>query len=637
MSKLNSAAELKKFRQDILSKRDPGKPCVTICLGTGCLACGGEKVYQAFVEEIRKQGLEAKVDIRRTGCHGFCERGPLVVIFPQEICYLKVAPADVPELVAKTLVENKVVDRLLYTGEDGRKIVHEGDIPFYKHQNRIILGTNRLVDPTRIEDSIALGGYSALAKALFVMTPVEVLDEVKKSGLRGRGGAGFPTGTKWETTRNAPGEPKYVIVNADEGDPGAYMNRSVLEGNPHSVLEGLIIGAYAIGAHRGFIYVRQEYPLAVANLTVALEQARELGLLGDHILGSEFSFDVTIHRGAGAFVSGESSALMTAIEGRVGEPRLKYIRTAVSGLWEKPTNLNNVETWANVPAIINKGAAWFNGIGTKGSKGTKIFSLVGKVKNTGLVEVPMGMTLKQVIFDIGGGITGDKKFKAVQTGGPSGGCIPAEYLDLPVDFEELDKAGSMMGSGGMIVMDEDTCMVDTARYFVKFLSEESCGKCVPCREGLKQMLLVLDNICAGRGREGDIELLEELGEVMTEASLCALGTTAANPLLSTIKYFRSEYEAHVREKRCPAGVCKDLVHYYITPDKCQACLLCAKSCPTGAISGDKGLVHVIDQAKCTKCGACFEVCPPRFAAVTRISGRPVPAPVAAGTRVQRRK
>jgi len=610
---------------------------VTICLGTGCQACGGEKVYEAFADEIRKQGLEATVDIRRTGCHGFCERGPLVVIFPQEICYLKVTPADVPEVVARTLVENKVVDRLLYTGKDGKKIVHEGDIPFYKHQNRVILGANRLVDPTRIEDYIALGGYSALARALFVMTPVEVLDEVKKSGLRGRGGAGFPTGVKWETTRDAPGEPKYVIVNADEGDPGAYMNRSVLEGNPHSVIEGLVIGAYAIGAHQGFIYVRQEYPLAVANLTAALEQARELGLLGANILGSEFSFDVAIHRGAGAFVSGESSALITALEGRVGEPQINYVRPAISGLYGKPTNMNNVETWANVPAIINKGAAWFNGIGTKGSKGTKIFSLVGKVNNTGLVEVPMGATLKQVIFDIGGGVPGGKAFKAVQTGGPSGGCLPAANLDLPVDFEELEKAGSMMGSGGMIVMDEDTCMVDTARYFIKFLSEESCGKCVPCREGLKQMLLVYNNICAGKGKDGDIELLQELAEVMAEASLCALGTTAANPPLSTIKYFRNEYEAHIKEKRCPAGVCKDLIRYYIVPEKCQACLLCAKNCPAGAVTGDKGLVHVIDQSKCTKCGVCFEVCPSRFGAVTKISGKPVPAPVPAGTKVQKRK
>lgn len=637
MSKLKSAAELKKLRQEILSKRDPNKVCVTICSGTGCHASGSEKVYQAFVEEIQKNGLQKKVDIRRTGCHGFCERGPLVVIFPEEICYLKIKPEDVPEVVATTLVKNKIVDRLLYTEDDGKKIVHEGDIPFYKHQSRVILGDNRLVDPRQIEDYIALGGYAALAKVLFKMTPEEVLDEVKKSNLRGRGGAGFPTGIKWETTRNAPGEPKYVIVNADEGDPGAYMNRSLLEGNPHSVLEGLIIGAYAIGSHQGFVYVRQEYPLAVENFNIAMEQARELGLLGSNILGSDFSFDVTIHRGAGAFVSGESSALMTAIEGRVGEPRPKYIRTAISGVWEKPSDLNNVETWANVPLIINKGADWFNSIGTEGSKGTKIFSLVGKVKNTGLVEVPMGMTLRRVIYDIGGGIPGDKKFKAVQTGGPSGGCIPASFLDLPVDYEELIKTGSMMGSGGMIVMDEDTCMVDVARYFVNFLAEESCGKCVPCREGLSQMLKILNNICSGKGKEGDIELLKEIGEVMTEASLCALGTTAANPVLSTIKYFPDEYEAHVKEKRCPAGVCKELIAYYILPDKCQACLVCSRSCPTGAIGGGKDLVHVIDQKKCIKCGVCFELCPSRFSAVVKISGKPVPPPVPAGTKVTRRK
>ena len=637
MAKLKSASELKKYRQDILAGRDPDRPCVTICLGTGCLACGGEQVHQAFIDEIARQGLEDRVDVRRTGCHGFCERGPLVVVFPREICYLKVTAADVPEIVAETLVHDRIVERLVYRGDDGKKVVHENQIPFYRHQSRVILGANRLIDPNRIEDYIALGGYSALAKALFVMTPEEVLDEVKRSGLRGRGGAGFPTGKKWETTRDAHGETKYVVVNADEGDPGAYMNRSVLEGNPHSVIEGLIIGAYAIGARHGYVYVRQEYPLAVANLTVALEQARDLGLLGDNILGSDFCFDVAVHRGAGAFVSGESSALMAAIEGRVGEPRPKYVRTAVSGLWGKPTNLNNVETWANVPAIINRGAAWFSSIGTAGSKGTKIFSLVGKVRNTGLVEVPMGTTLRQIIYDIGGGISSGKEFKAVQTGGPSGGCLPAEHLDLPVDFEALDRAGSMMGSGGMIVMDADTCMVDTARYFVQFLSEESCGKCVPCREGLKRMLRILTGICAGRGRPGDIELLEELGEVMSEASLCALGTTAANPLLSTLRYFRGEYEAHIKEKRCPAGACKELIRYYIVPEKCQACLICARSCPAAAISGEKGQVHVIDQAKCTKCGACLEVCPPRFAAVAKFSGKPVPAPVAAGTRIQGRK
>jgi NADH-quinone oxidoreductase subunit F len=460
---------------------------------------------------------------------------------------------------------------------------------------------------------------------------------IKDADLRGRGGGGFRTGTKWETTRNAPGEPKYVIVNADEGDPGAFMNRSLLEGNPHCVLEGLIIGAYVIGSKNGFVYVRQEYPLAVQNVITAIEQAREYGLLGDNILGSGFSFDVNVHRGAGAFVSGESSALMTAIEGRVGEPRPKYIRTAVSGLWEKPSDLNNVETWANVPLIINKGVDWFKSIGSPGNYGTKIFSLVGKVNNTGLVEVPLGTTLRKIIFDIGGGIPKGKKFKAVQTGGPSGGCLPESLLDTPVDFDELAKVGSMMGSGGMIVMDEDTCLVDIARYFVNFLCEESCGKCVPCREGLRQMLIILNNICSGKGQEGDIEFLQEIAEVMQDASLCALGTTAANPVLSTIKYFRDDYEAHIREKRCPAGVCKDLTAYYILPEKCQACLICTRNCPTGAIIGKKDVVHVIDQAKCTKCGTCLEVCPERFGAVIKLSGHPVPASASGETKITRKK
>jgi len=638
MARLGSLAELEELRQKILSQRDPNRLCVTICSGTGCQALGSEEVADAFVREIENQGLQAKVDFRRTGCHGFCERGPLVVVFPQQTCYLGVGTKDVPEIVSQTLIEDKLVERLLYRDvETGQRIAYEGEIPFYKNQKRIVFGNNRLIDPKKIDDYIALGGYSALAKALFEMGRDKVLQEVKDANLRGRGGGGFPAGIKWETTRNAPGEPKYVIVNADEGDPGAYMDRSLLEGNPHSVLEGLIIGAYAIGSHEGFIYVRQEYPLAVQNITMAIEQAREYGLLGENILGSGFNFDVQIHRGAGAFVSGESSALMTAIEGRVGEPRPKYIRTAVSGIEEKPSNLNNVETWANVPLIINNGADWYKSIGTEGSKGTKIFSLVGKVSNTGLVEVPMGMTLREVIYDIGGGIPGGKKFKAVQTGGPSGGCIPESFLDLPVDFDELTKAGSMMGSGGLIVMDEDTCMVDIARYFTDFLCQESCGKCVPCREGLRQMLKILNNICAGKGKEGDIELLEELSEVMRDASLCALGTTAPNPALSTIKYFRDEYEAHIKEKRCPARVCRELITYYILPDRCQACLICARDCPTGAITGGKGLVHVIDQEKCTKCGTCFEVCPLRFDAVVKLSGEPVPPPVPSGTKVTRRR
>jgi len=636
MPRLNSAAELEKLRQEILAQRDPNKPCVTICSGTGCHAYGSEKVAEAFINEIQSNGLKEKVDIRRTGCHGYCERGTIVVIFPKEICYLRVKPEDVPEIVATTLVDGKIVDRLLYE-DDGQKIVHEGDIPFYKHQSRIVFGPNRFIDPKKINDYIAIGGYAALAKVLFEMTPDEVLEEVKKANLRGRGGGGFPAGIKWETTRNAPGETKYVIINADEGDPGAYQDRSLLEGNPHSVLEGLIIGAYTIGSHQGFVYVRQEYPLAVENLYIALEQAREYGLLGTNILGSGFDFDVMVHRGAGAFVSGESSALMTAIEGRVGEPRSKYIRTAVSGLWERPSNLNNVKTWATVPLIINRGSEWFTSIGTEGSKGTMIFSLVGKVNNTGLVEVPMGMTLRKIIYDIGGGIPKGKKFKGVQTGGPSGGIIPERFLDLPIDFDELTKVGSMMGSGGMIVMDQDTCMVDVARYFLNFLSEESCGQCVPCREGIYQMHKILNRICTGRGRPGDIELLEELAEVVRDASLCALGATAPNPVLSTIKYFRDEYTAHVEEKRCPAGICKELISYYIEPEKCQACLICLRNCPVEAIAGGKNLIHIIDQGKCTKCGACLEVCPPRFGAVLKLSGVPVPEPVPTGTEVKRKR
>ena len=637
MAKLRSPADLEKKREQILSQRDPNKPCVTICSGTGCHVLGSDKVAEAFVSEISKNGLTAKVDVRRTGCHGFCERGPVVVMFPEGTCYLGVKPADVPDVVSQTLGDKQLVERLLYKDSAGKTIAHERDIPFYKFQSRIVFGNNTRIDPKSIDDYIALGGYSALAKALFKMSPEEVLGEVKKSNLRGRGGGGFPAGVKWETTRNAPGDIKYVIVNADEGDPGAFMDRSLLEGNPHSVLEGLIIGAYAIGSHEGFVYVRQEYPLAVENVSIALEQARKYGLLGKDILGSGFDFDVKIHRGAGAFVSGESSALMTAIEGKVGEPRPKYIRTAVSGVWERPSNLNNVETWATVPLIINRGADWFTGIGTKGSKGTKIFSLVGKVNNTGLVEVPMGMSLRDIIYKIGGGIRKDKKFKAVQTGGPSGGCLPEKLIDLPVDFDELTKVGSMMGSGGMIVMDEDTCMVDVARYFLNFLADESCGKCVPCRAGIDQMVKILNRICEGKGQPGDIELLEEICETTRDASLCALGQTAPNPVLSTVQYFRDEYKAHIEQKRCPAGVCKALVSFYIDPDKCQACQICLRNCPVQAISGAKNIVHVIDQAKCTKCSTCFEVCPQRFSAVRKVSGEPVPASPPAGTEVMRKK
>ena len=636
MARLNSVVDLEKLRKQLVSQRDSDLPCITICSGTGCLASRAEDVADAFASEIKKQGLQKKVSIRRTGCHGFCERGPIVVIFPKEICYLGVNSNDASEIISQTICEDKLVKRLLYKDPKTAKIIaHEHEIPFYKHQNRLILSNNRLITPKNIDDYIVLGGYSALAKTLFELGRDKVLQMIKDANLRGRGGGGFPTGLKWETTLNAPGEPKYVLVNADEGDPGAYMNRSLLEGNPHCVLEGLIIGAYVIGASKGFIYVRQEYPLAVENVIAAIETAREYGLLGKNILGSDFSFDINIHRGAGAFVSGESSALMTAIEGRTGEPRPKYIRTAVSGIEGKPSTLNNVETWANVPLIINKGIDWFKKIGSKENYGTKIFSLVGKIYNSGLVEVPLGTTLREIIFNIGGGIPNGKKFKAVQTGGPSGGCIPENLLDMPVDFDELAQVGSMMGSGGMIVMDEDTCMVDVARYFVNFLCGESCGKCVPCREGLRQMSIILNNICSGKGKEGDIETLNEIAEVMRDASLCALGNTAANPVLSTIKYFRDEYEAHIREKRCPAGVCKELVKYYILPEKCMACLICSRNCPAEAISGGKDIIHVIDQEKCTKCGTCFEVCPDRFKAVVKISGKPVPASVPIGTKIKR--
>ena len=628
MPRINSPEELEKVRQEIVSRRDPSKPCISICAGAGCMASGAGEVIAAFKAEIEKQGLQADVNTRETGCPGFCERGPVVVIYPEEICYLQVKSEDVPEIVSQTIKEKKVVDRLVYVDPTtGEKATRESDIPFYKNQKRNIIGSNIKIDPKSIEDYLAIGGYSALAKVLSRMSTEEVLEEVKKSNLRGRGGGGFPTGRKWEESRNAPGETKYVIVNADEGDPGAFMDRALLEGNPHSILEGLTIGAYAVGAHEGFIYVRQEYPIAVENVTIAIKQAEEYGFLGGNILGSGFDFTVKVHQGAGAFVCGESSALMTALEGRAGEPRPKYIHTAVKGIWDRPSVLNNVETWANVPLIIHKGADWFTQFGTEKSKGTKIFSLVGKINNTGLVEVPMGITLRDIIYKIGGGIPGGKRFKAVQTGGPSGGCIPEERLDLEVGFDELTKAGSMMGSGGMIVMDEDTCTVDVARYFLNFLTDESCGKCVPCREGIRQMLKILTNITKGKGREGDIELLEELAEVAGDASLCALGRTAPNPFLSTLRYFKDEYEAHIKEKRCPALSCKELIAYHIDPNRCRACMICLRQCPAGAIVGGKDRIHVIDQGKCTKCGTCFEVCPPRFGAVKKISGEPVPPPI----------
>jgi NADH:ubiquinone oxidoreductase subunit F (NADH-binding)/(2Fe-2S) ferredoxin/formate hydrogenlyase subunit 6/NADH:ubiquinone oxidoreductase subunit I len=637
--RISSPEVLEQLRSGILSKRDPNKLIASICTMSVCgQSRGSVDVCERFEEEIMRAGLEDKVDIRETGCQGFCEREPVVIIFPEGIYYVNVKPDDVPEIISTTLVKGELVERLLYTDPNtGEKGAKESDISFYKNQMRIVFGNNRYINPRYIDDYIALGGYSALSKALFQMTPEQVLEEIKKSNLRGRGGGGFPTGIKWETTRNAPGELKYVIVNCDEGDPGAYMDRSLMEGNPHAVLEGLVIGAYAMGSHEGFIYVRQEYPIAYKNTIQAMKQAEKYGFLGEDILGSGFDFKVKVHLGAGAFVSGESTALMSAIEGKVGEPKLKYIHTAVSGIKGNPSCLNNVETWANVPLIINKGAEWFNSIGTEGSKGTKIFSVVGKVNNTGLVEVPMGMTLRQLIYDIGGGTPKGKKFKAVQTGGPSGGVIPEQYLDTPIDFDELTKLGSMMGSGGTVVMDEDTCMVDTARYFITFCCEESCGKCIPCREGLRMLREILTDICEGKGQEGDIEAIEDIAEVMQDASLCALGTTAANPALTTLKYFRDEYEAHIKEKRCPAKVCKALTSYYIDPEKCTACTICFKNCPTEAIHGSKGIIHWIEQEKCIKCNTCFEVCPPHFSAVRRISGEPLPPPPAPGTKAIREK
>ncbi|MEM2868845.1 MAG: NADH-quinone oxidoreductase subunit NuoF [Thermoplasmata archaeon] len=611
--RLTSPAELEELRKRLLAGRDPRRIQLALCRGTGCCAHGSLKVADALREELRKRGLEERAELLLTGCHGFCERGPILVIRPMDIFYQRVRPEDVPEVVEETVLNGRVVERLLYTDPaTGNKIVHEYEIPFYKNQTRIIFGNNGRIDPTRIEDYIAIGGYSALVRALS-MRPEEIIAQIKRSGLRGRGGAGFSTGQKWELARRAPGDVKYIICNADEGDPGAYMDRSLLEGNPHSVIEGMIIGGYAIGAHEGWIYVRTEYPLAIKHLNIAIAQAEELGLLGENILGSEFNLRIFLFRGAGAFVCGEETALIASLESRVGEPRQRPPYPAQSGLWGRPTNINNVKTWANVPLIINRGADWFRSIGTESSKGTMIFSLVGKINNTGLVEVPMGISLRKMVYDIGGGIPGGKRFKAVQTGGPSGGCIPEGLLDLTVDYDRLSSAGAMMGSGGMIVMDEDTCMVDVAKYFLNFLKDESCGKCTPCRVGIAQMHRILSAITEGRGRMEDLETLQELAEVVRSASLCALGGTAPNPVLTTLRYFRDEYEAHIRDKRCPARVCRALLRYTIKAERCKACGACLKACPAGAISGEKKKPHVIDPTKCIKCGSCLEAC--KFGAV----------------------
>ena len=616
MEKINAPKELEKLRQAILAGRKKDALEVTVCGGTGCLSNGAEQVVAALSEEMKKQGLNGKAALKKTGCHGFCERGPLVMINPLDIFYQRVAVNDAADIVSETLVKGKTVERLLYVEPASqKKIPRHDEIPFYKHQVRIALRNNGRIDPTDIREYIANGGYAGLAKAVTSMSPEEIIAAVEKSGLRGRGGGGFPAGRKWRSCREAKGDVRYVVCNGDEGDPGAFMDRSIMEGDPHSVIEGLIIAAFAIGSHQGYIYVRNEYPLAVKNLGLALEQAREYGFLGKNIFNSGFDFDIRINRGGGAFVCGESSALMASLEGRAGEPRAKYIRSVERGLWDKPTNLNNVETYANVPEIISRGAEWFASYGTEGSKGTKVFSLVGKVKNTGLVEVPMGITLRDIIFKIGGGILNDREFKAVQTGGPSGGCIPKSLIDMRVDFDELTKAGSMMGSGGMIVMDDTDCMVDVAKYFTKFLEEESCGKCTPCREGTRRMKEVLIDISEGRGTEESIPILEELAEALTLGSLCALGSTAANPILSTLRYFRDEYEAHIKEKRCPAGVCKELITYQILEEACTGCHRCFRECPQQAVSGEVKKPHKIDKSKCIKCGICFDVC--KFNAVVK--------------------
>jgi NADH-quinone oxidoreductase subunit F len=570
MKFIRSAEELLALQQALAASRDPERPRVTVCGGTGCRTSGSEAVIASFRQALAEQGPPS-VEMLATGCHGFCERGPVVVIKPQGIFYQRVTPADVPEIVRETVACGRLVDRLLYRDPTtGQRITHENDVPFYQLQTRVVLDQNGLVDPTSITDYIALGGYGALSKALHNSTPEGVITAVRDSRLRGRGGAGFPTGLKWDLCRKARGEPKYVICNADEGDPGAYMDRSVMEGNPHRVLEGMVIGAYAIGAAQGFVYIRNEYPLAVEHVQLAIRAARTCGLLGKDILGSGFDFDVEIRLGSGAFVCGEETALMASIEGRIGEPRPRPPFPAEAGLWGKPTNINNVETWASVPLIIERGARWFAGLGSASSGGTKIFSLVGKINNTGLVEVPIGTPLGTIIYEIGGGIPGHKEFKAAQIGGPSGGCIPRQHLNVPIDYNTLQELGAIMGSGGLVVCDEDTCMVDLARYFLGFVQEESCGKCVPCRIGTRAMLETLERICAGEGREGDVDYLVELAGEIKRSALCGLGQTAPNPVLTTIRYFRHEYDAHIRDKRCPAGVCQKLV---VAP--------CINECPAG--------------------------------------------------------
>jgi len=585
-----------------------------VCAGTGCVSCGSFKIKEALEKEIKARGLADEVQVVATGCNGFCERGPIVMVQPDGIFYQLLTVEDVPHLVEEHLLKGRPVKKLMYVPPAEKQPVPKmKDIEFFKHQRLIVLRNRGRIDPEKIEEYIAFDGYEAMAKALTGMKPQEIIDEILFSGLRGRGGAGFPTGKKWAACAKEKAAPKYLICNGDEGDPGAFMDRSVLEADPHAVLEGMVIGAKALGASKGFIYIRHEYPLALKRMQIALDQARETGLLGTDILGSGFDFDLEIVQGAGAFVSGEESALIASVEGRIAMPRQRPPYPAQKGLWGKPTVINNVETWATVPNIIRRGADWFQGLGTETSKGTKIFALVGKISNTGLVEVPMGITLREIVYGIGGGIPDKRDFKAIQIGGPSGGCLPAKLLDLPVDYESLTAAGAMMGSGGMIVMDDKTCMVDVAKYFLNFLQDESCGKCVSCREGTQRMYEIVKGITEGKGQESDLALLEELAQTTKDASMCGLGQTAGNPILTTLRYFRHEYEAHILDKRCPAGVCKALIRYVVLAEKCTGCQSCKKACPNDCIKGTLKDVHLIDQSKCIKCGACKEAC--RFEAI----------------------